>query len=95
MQKIRWASLIFVIVLVLVVALQNNQEAQVHLLLHERTLPLSMLLLSTAAIGFLFGALMTASMLRSGKKTAEKKAKKAAPEFVSTEEPASPTAESN
>ena len=96
MQKIRWFFLIAVIVLVLVVALQNNHQTQVHLLLHERSLPLSMLLLSTTAIGFLFGALITASMLRSGRKVAaEKKAKKVAPATVPTEEPAPPTAESN
>ena len=92
MQKIRWFFLILVIVLVLVVVLQNNQEAEIHLLLHEQTLPLSVLLLSTTAVGFLFGALMTASMLRGGRKgAAKKKVKKAVPR----EKVASTTTESN
>lgn len=92
MQKIRWFLLILVIVLVLVVVLQNNQQAEIHLLLHQRTLPLSIMLLSTAAIGFLFGALMTAFMLRRGKKAAAKKKPKQA---VPSQERASTTAESN
>jgi uncharacterized integral membrane protein len=78
MQKIRWFLLIVVIVLALVVVLQNNHDAEVHLLLHKRSIPLSVLLFSTTAVGFLFGALMTATMLRSRGAAAEKKAKKPA-----------------
>ena len=96
MQKIRWFFLIVVIVLALVVVLQNNHTTDVHLLLHEQPLPLSVLLLSTTAIGFLFGALMTASMLHGRGRTAtEKKAKKADPEPAPAEEPAHESAESN
>jgi uncharacterized integral membrane protein len=76
MQKIRWFLLIVMIVLALVVVLQNNHDAEVHLLLHQRSIPLSVLLFSTTAVGFLFGALMTATMLRS--RGPGKKAKKPA-----------------
>ena len=69
MQKIRWFFLIVGIVLVLALVVQNIGSATVHLLWLKPQLPLSVLMLSTTAIGFLFGALMTASMLRSRKKT--------------------------
>ena len=83
MQKIRWFLLIVVIVLALVIVLQNNHDAEVHLLLHEQSLPLSVLLFSTTAIGFLFGALMTATMLRRSRGAATEK--KAGPKPIPTE----------
>ena len=75
MQKIRWFFLILAIVLTLAAILQNNQTTDIHLLWLKRTLPLSMLLLTTSVIGFLFGALITASMLRSHRKKKEAAAK--------------------
>ncbi len=86
MQKIRWFFWILVITLVLVVALQNNDPTQFQLLLLDRTLPLSVLMLSATVIGFLFGSLMTASMLRS-RTRAEKKPKKAVPKPLERPDP--------
>lgn len=81
MQKIRWFFLILVIVLALVIVLQNNHATEVHLLWYRPSLPLSVLLFCTTAIGFLFGALLTATMLRrraaagkKGKSTASRPA---------------------
>ena len=71
MQKIRWFFLVVGIVLVLALALQNNDSATVTLLWLQQPMPLSVLMLSTTAIGFLCGALLTASMLRNRKKTKE------------------------
>lgn len=69
MQKIRWFFLILAIVLVIAMAVQNNELEAVRLFwLETPEMPLSVLLLSTTGIGFLLGALMTASMLRSRRK---------------------------
>ncbi len=53
MQKIRWFLLILAIVVALAVALQNNEAAEIQLFFFKRAIPLSVLLLSTTAIGFL------------------------------------------
>ena len=84
MQKIRWFFWILVIALVLVIALQNNDPTQFQLLLLDRTLPLSVLMLTATVIGFLIGCLTTAAMLRSRRSAAEKKAKKAAKDDAET-----------
>ena len=77
-QKIRWFLLILVIVLTLAAITQNGQETTVQLLWLTRTMPLSVLLLSTIAVGFLLGALTTALMLRRRHKAKEAaKSKKA------------------
>jgi uncharacterized integral membrane protein len=78
MQKIRWFFSILAIALMLAAMLQNNQQVTVKLLWLERSTPLSVLLIATTIIGFLFGALMTASMLRSHRKRKEAAAKQAA-----------------
>ena len=89
MQKIRWFLLIVAIVLALAMAFQNNEPAKVRLLWLEQSMPLSVLMLSTTAIGFLLGALMTALMLRRrGRVAAERKAKKAAPPSNAAKKPA-------
>ncbi|TWU48266.1 lipopolysaccharide assembly protein LapA domain-containing protein [Rubripirellula reticaptiva] len=67
MQKIRWFFLIVGILLALAMSLQNNTLTDVRLLWLDAQFPLSVLLLVATAIGFLFGALLTASMLRSRK----------------------------
>lgn len=72
MKKIRWLILILGIVLSLAVALQNNALVEIRWLWMEQTLPLSVLLLTTVAIGFLLGSLMTATMLRRRTKKKEK-----------------------
>lgn len=77
MQKIRWFFSILAIALMLAAMLQNNQEVTVKLLWLQRSTPLSVLLIATTIIGFLFGALMTASMLRSHRKRKEAAAKQA------------------
>jgi uncharacterized integral membrane protein len=94
MQKIRWFFLIAAILLALAIVLQNNTSVPVQLFWLQRSLPLSALLLSTTAIGFLLGALVTAWMLRRRGKAAN--AKKAAPEPAPAEAPAAQeSAESN
>ena len=76
MQKIRWFFLIVGIVLAIAMALQNNETASFRLLWLEQTMPLSVMLVSTTGIGFLLGALMTASMLRSRRKKKESEREK-------------------
>ncbi len=71
MQKIRWFFLILGILLALAMSLQNNELTAVRLLWMDGQFPLSVLLLIAMAVGFLFGALLTASMLRN-RKTAKK-----------------------
>ncbi len=93
MQKIRWFFLILAIAITLAAMLQNNQETEISLLWLERTMPLSILLLTSTAIGFLFGSLMTASMLRSRRKKKEAAAKPVAKQ-TAPEKPAESTLES-
>ena len=90
MQKIRWFFLIAATVVALVLALQNNGPVEIQLLFLQQSLPLSMLMLSSTAVGFLLGALMTASMLRKRK---GKKAKSAT--SASTTPAASPSSENH
>lgn len=74
MQKIRWFFLILAIVAAITLAVQNNQLASIHLFwLETGEMPLSVLLLSTAGIGFVLGAIMTATMLRSRRKKEKEK----------------------
>ena len=94
MQKIRWFFLILAIVVALAVALQNNASTELQLFFFKRSLPLSVLLLSTTSVGFLMGALTTMLMLRRGKSAKAKGAKKAEPKPAPAEEMASETAES-
>jgi uncharacterized integral membrane protein len=86
MQKIRWLFLIVAILLMLAMALQNNEPVEIHLLWLQQPFPLSVLLLTTGATGFLVGALLTASMLRGhAKKKAEKQ--KTTAETTATPQP--------
>lgn len=68
MQKIRWFFMIVGILLLLTLSIQNNELTEIKLLWLGSTLPLSVLLVLASAIGFLFGSLVTASMLRRRKK---------------------------
>ncbi len=76
MQKIRWFFLVLAIVVVLVAAFQNNASTDLQLFFFKRSLPLSLLLLSATAIGFLIGALTTVWMLRRGKTSSDEKVSK-------------------
>ncbi len=73
MQKIRWFFLVLCIAAALILVIQNNELASVKFLTLEGTLPMSGMLLASGGIGFLLGALMTVSMLRSRKKAAKRK----------------------
>ena len=77
MQKIRWFIWILGIVLMLVVVLQNNDPTEVQLLWLEQSMPLSVMLLITTAVGFLLGALFTVSMIRKQPRASEEKASQA------------------
>ena len=88
MQKIRWFFLILAIVLAIDMVLENTELTAIHLFwLQTPEMPLSVLLLSTAGIGFLFGAIMTASMLRSRRKKEKERERQA--KAVPAEKPAS------
>ncbi len=99
MQRIRWFLLLFGIVVVLVLSLYNSEIITVQIpFAEDRDLPLSMLLLATSAISFVFGAIMTGWMLRGRRKAVaakerakeEKAAEKAQAESASSStEPAS------
>ena len=93
MQKIRWFFLILAIVITLAAMLQNQQVTEVSLFWLKQTMPLSMLLLASVTIGFLFGSLTTASMLRSHRKKKEAAAKQV-PKQIEREKPAESTRQS-
>jgi uncharacterized membrane protein YciS (DUF1049 family) len=74
MQKIRWFFLILVVVAGVTLVLLNNQLTPIHLFgLKTVEMPFSILLLSTTGIGFVLGAIMTATMLRSRRKKEKEK----------------------
>lgn len=78
MQKIRWFFLIGAILVALAMILQNNEATELQLFFFRRSMPLSVILLSSVAIGFLAGALTTVLMLRRGKASSKAKEKAAA-----------------
>ncbi len=70
MQRIRWFLLILGIIVLLVVALANQKLVEIKIpLLFAGEVNVSTLLLASTTLGFLFGALMTAWMLRSHRKS--------------------------
>ncbi len=75
LQKIRWFLLIIGVLVVLTIALQNDQPVPLELLFFRRELPLTLLLLATSGASFVFGALTTVWMLRTRSKTAPAKPK--------------------
>jgi uncharacterized integral membrane protein len=78
-QKIRWFVLLLGITLVLLLSLWNSAPVTLQFpFLADRQLPLSVLIFTTFAIGFLFGALMTGWMLHRRKKQASKTGSSAA-----------------
>ncbi len=90
MQKIRWILLVLGVVVALAIAIQNNDSTEIQLFFFRRSLPLSILVLSTTAIGFLLGAITSVLMLRRSEKG------KAAPRSKPAEAKTSETAaESN
>ena len=78
MHKIRWLFLILIAVFTLILVFQNQAPTEIQLIFWKHSLPLSLLLISTTTIGFLLGALLTASMLRQRKKK-ELKSRKQSP----------------
>ena len=77
MQRIRWFLLVLGIIVLLVLGLANQTSVPVKMpLIFEAELPLSMLLVATSGISFVFGALMTGWMLRGRKEKTEKAAPK-------------------
>ena len=65
MQKIRWMLWLVAVMLLIAVVVQNQQMQEFRLLWLAKSLPLSVMLLVTTAIGFVLGSLTTAAMLRS------------------------------
>lgn len=91
MQRIRWFLLLFGIVVVLVLSLYNSEVITVQIpFAEDRELPLSMLLLATSAISFVFGAIMTGWMLRGRRKAVAAK-ERAKEEKVQAESASSST----
>ena len=64
MQTFRWIAWISLIALAIALALQNNTPTAINVLWTQWNLSLSLLLIVTAGLGFLIGALMTAMTLR-------------------------------
>ncbi len=64
LQKIRWFLLITGVLVVVIIALQNQQPTRLKWLLFEMDMPLTLLLLATSAASFVFGALTTVWMLK-------------------------------
>ncbi len=60
MQKIRWFFLIVAIIVALAMVAQNNDATELQLFFFRRSMPLSVILLSSVAIGFLAGAFPSA-----------------------------------
>jgi uncharacterized integral membrane protein len=92
MQKIRWAILLIAIVVLLAAVVQNSANAPLKLFFYKTELPVSVLLLVTAAISFLLGALTTSRMLRrsaKAKATPEPKLEKPAEKTPPTNPPKS------
>ncbi|MEM6777964.1 MAG: LapA family protein [Planctomycetota bacterium] len=77
LQKIRWFVILSGLLVVVVVAFQNQEPVDLNLLFFRGEYPLTLLLLATSAISFVVGSLMTALRIRSRAKTAELKAKAA------------------
>ena len=74
LQKLKFTLMVFAILFLLIVTLQNTAPTEVQILLYQVTLPTTVLLICTTAAGFLLGALTTGRVLRrraraaSGKK---------------------------
>ncbi len=68
MQKIRWAILLLGIIVLLAAMIQNSDNAQLRLFFYETQLPVSVLILVTAAVSFLIGAITTGWMLKRSAK---------------------------
>lgn len=84
MQRIRWFLLLLGIVVALVLSLYNSDVTSIKIpFAGEWELPLSMLLLTTSAISFVFGAIMTGWMLRSRRKATAAKEREAAKQEAS------------
>jgi uncharacterized integral membrane protein len=69
MQKIRWAILLLGIIVLLTAMLQNSGNVPLKLFFFETQLPVSVLLLVTAAVSFLIGAITTGRMLKRSAKS--------------------------
>lgn len=74
-QRIRWFFFLALVVSGVVIALQNTHDVDIDFFTWTRSQPLSVLLLASMAFGFLLGAVITGSMLRSRQKGAIAKAK--------------------
>ncbi len=99
MQKIRWLTLLFGVVLLMAAMYQNSETATVKLFAFEAALPKYVLLFVSVALGFLLGAITTGRMLRRSarsKAAAEKSPGSPATKqsVKPTEEPSEPTSRS-
>ncbi len=75
MQKIRWFLLLVGIILGLAVIFQNNNDTpELKVLFWTARVSLPLLLLTTTAIGFVLGSIMTYGMLRPRKGISKEKA---------------------
>ena len=69
-QRIRWFLLLVFVATGLLFVVQNTHPVDVEFVAWTRSPPLSVLLLGSLAFGFLLGAVITRSMLRSRQKRA-------------------------
>lgn len=75
LQKIRWFLLLLGVLVIVIVAFQNNRRVELDVLFFSGEYPLTLLLLATSAASFVFGGLMTAWMLRARGKAGAKRAR--------------------
>lgn len=71
LQKIRWFLLLSGLLLVVIVAFQNQDPVDLSVLFFSGRYPLTLLLLATSAISFVLGSLMTAWKIRARGKSAK------------------------
>lgn len=89
LQKIRWFLSLTAVLVVVIVAFQNQDAVPLTMLFFSGEYPLTLLLLATAAISFVLGCLMTAWRIRSRHKAQEAQMKVQAKE--STDKKADPS----
>jgi len=95
LQKIRWFIFLFAILVVVVTAFQNNEPVDVKMLWLSGHYSLTLVLLATAALSFIAGALATFwrgrqhSKSKVKVKTKEKSSRSTDPERTKSEKPIS------
>ena len=67
-QRIRWFLVLILVIAGVFIAVQNTHSVEIDFFTYTGSQPLLVLLLVSMSFGFLLGAVMTSSMLRSHRK---------------------------